>query len=86
MQPNIKYLPGAYRGFYDHHLALTELALAEAMKKCGLRAEKVILRFLPCTMSDNKRYPIRTLRLYLAGPVVWLVFGKLFLVIARKPH
>jgi hypothetical protein len=27
MGPNIKFVPGAYWDFYDHHLALTKLSL-----------------------------------------------------------
>src|SRR2546423_14060919 len=30
MGPNIKYLPGEYWDFWDHHLPLTETSLSEA--------------------------------------------------------
>ncbi len=83
MGPNIKYAPGEYWDFYDHHIALTESSLAEVMKKCGFSIEKVTDRFLPYTMSNSKRYPLWTLRLYLLLPVIWPLFGKQFLVIAR---
>lgn len=85
MGPNIKYVPGAYWDFYDHHIALTELSLTEVMKKCGFVMEKVTARFLPYTMSNDRRYPLWILRLYLLLPMVWPWFGKQFLVIARKP-
>src|SRR5204863_8077474 len=35
MGPNIKYVAGAYWDFFDHHVALTELSLAEALANCG---------------------------------------------------
>jgi SAM-dependent methyltransferase len=85
MGPNIKYVPGAYWDFYDHHIALTESSLAEVMKKCGFSMEQVIGRFLPYTMSNDKKYPLWMLRLYLLLPVCWPLFGKQFLIIARKP-
>src|SRR4051812_31687374 len=34
--PNIRYLPGRYWDFFDHHLPLTELSLAEGLQTCGL--------------------------------------------------
>ena len=85
MGPNIRCLPGAYWDFYDHHIPLTELALAEVMKKCGFAIETMYSRFLPYTMSGGREYPVWMLRLYLLLPVFWPVFGKQFLIIARKP-
>jgi SAM-dependent methyltransferase len=85
MGPNIKYIPGAYWDFYDHHIALTESSLAEVMKKCGFALDRIDSRFLPYTMSGNRRYPVWLLRLYLMLPVLWPLFGKQFLLIARKP-
>ena len=84
MGPNIKYLPGAYWDFFDHYLPLTELSMAEALKNCGFGVEKIVARFLPYTMSHGRQYPLRMLRLYLALPVVWPIFGKQFLVIGKK--
>ena len=84
MGPNIRYVPGNYWDFYDHHLALTERSLAEVMKKCGFTMETVHGRFLPYTMSGGRTYPIWMLRLYLLFPASWPLFGKQFLIIARK--
>lgn len=85
MGPNIKYVPGAYWDFYDHYIPLTELALAEVLKKCGFLIETMEARFLPYTMSTGRNYPTWMLRVYLKLRVVWPVFGRQFLVIARKP-
>ena len=85
MGPNIKFLPGAYWDFYDHHLPLSEVSLTEVLKKCGFVPEMVLPRFLPYTMSDNRRYPVWILRLYLRFRLAWRIFGKQFLVVARKP-
>jgi SAM-dependent methyltransferase len=86
MGPNIKYLPGAYWDFIDHHLPLTELSILEVLKKCGFDAEFCVARFLPYTMSDGRQYPVWMLRLYLAVPIVWRFWGKQFLVVGRKKN
>jgi SAM-dependent methyltransferase len=49
MGPNIKYLPGAYWDFFDHHVELTELSLAEALSNCDFGIETQVARFLPYT-------------------------------------
>jgi SAM-dependent methyltransferase len=84
MGPNIKYVPGAYWDFFDHYLALTELSVAEVLKKTGFTIECCVGRFLPYTMSLGRRYPVWMLKAYLAMPWVWRLFGKQFLVVARK--
>jgi SAM-dependent methyltransferase len=84
MGPNMKYLPGLYWDFFDHHIALTELSLGEALSNCGFEIEERVARFLPYTMSHRRRYPTWILRLYLAAPPLWRFFGKQFLVVGRK--
>jgi SAM-dependent methyltransferase len=83
--PNIRYLPGAYWDFYDHYLALTELSLGEVMAETGFTLEAQIPRFLPYTMSQPGRQPpLWMLGLYLKLRLTWPLFGKQFLVVARK--
>jgi SAM-dependent methyltransferase len=82
--PNIRYLPGKYWDFYDHYLPLTELSLGEVLTETGFTLEKQIPRFLPYTMSLGAQPPIWMLRLYLKLRFAWPVFGKQFLVVARK--
>jgi SAM-dependent methyltransferase len=84
MGPNIRYLPGAYWDFFDHHLALTHLSLAEVLKNVGFQIEVNIDRFLPYTMSQGRTYPGWVLRAYLALPLTWRFFGKQFFLVARK--
>jgi SAM-dependent methyltransferase len=85
MGPNIKFLPGSYWDFWDHYLPLTELSLEEALATRGFEMIRNEDRFLPYTMSAGRRYPLLFLRTYLKVPLAWKVFGKQFLVIARKP-
>lgn len=84
MGPNIKCVPGEYWDFFDHYLPLTELSLAEVLKKKQFAVEVCRDRFLPYTMSDGRQYPIWILRAYLMAPLAWKFFGKQFLVVARK--
>jgi len=82
--PNIKYLPGAYWDFWDHHVPMTENSLAELLKMAGFDIEHCVPRFLPYTMSDGWQPPLGFIKLYLKLKFVWPIFGKQFLIIARK--
>lgn len=85
MGPNIRFVGGAYWDFWDHHLPLTELGLAEALRVRGFRIDRVIDRFLPYTMVNKRSTPAALVRLYLRVPLVWKLLGKQFLVIATRP-
>jgi len=82
--PNIRLLPGAYWDFWDHYLPLTELSLSEVGRLCGFTIEKAISATLPYSMSQGFQPPLWSVRLYLALPFLWRIFGKQFLVVMRK--
>jgi SAM-dependent methyltransferase len=82
--PNIKYVQGAYWDFWDHFLCLTELSMGEAMLNNGFRIRRTVPRFLPYSMVNQPEYPLAIVRLYLALPFLWRLFGKQFLVVAEK--
>lgn len=86
MGPNIKVVTGAYWDFFDHYLPLTELSLAEVARKRGFAIVGCWSRFLPYTMSAGWEHPIFAVRAYLAMPFAWRLFGKQFLVVAKKPE
>ena len=83
--PNIKYLHGIYWDFYDHQVYLTESSLGEAMELAGFQIEVIKPRFLPFTMVQAPEYPMFFVRLYLALPLLWRIYGRQFLLVARKP-
>jgi SAM-dependent methyltransferase len=83
MGPNIKYIPGAYWDFLDHHIPLTEFSLSEALRSAGFRIEKCIPKFLPYTMASGSQPPVFFVALYLMLPFAWRIFGKQFLIVAR---
>jgi hypothetical protein len=60
------------------------LSLGEAMTETGFTVEKQVPRFLPYTMSRGSQPPIWMVRLYLKLKFIWPLFGKQFLVVARK--
>jgi len=84
MGPNIKYLHGAYWDFWDHHLALTEDSLREGLIHRKFIVDECIPQFMPFRMDNARQYPLLFLRVYLRLPLAWKIFGKQFLVVARK--
>jgi len=84
MGPNVRCVPGAYWDFFDHYVALTELSMREILIKCGFDVQLCLEKFLPYSMSKGRTYPLWMLRVYLAVPALWPLFGRQFLVIAKK--
>jgi SAM-dependent methyltransferase len=84
MGPNIKLVPGAYWDFWDHYIPLTESSLGEALENRGFRIDRKEAAFLPYTMAGKRRAPLTLVRIYLALPGLWPLFGKQFLVMALK--
>ena len=83
--PNIKYCYKEYWDYYDHYLPLSHLSLVEGLELAGLRAERVVPRFLPYTMQGRTPTADFLIKAYLALPFAWRFMGKQFLVVARKP-
>lgn len=85
LMPNIRYLPGAYWDYLDHHLPLTHLSLVEALRLRGFEETRVEPRFLPYTVKDSK-FPVRAglVRAYLRCRPAWRVLGKQMLVVGRR--
>jgi SAM-dependent methyltransferase len=83
--PNIRFCFDIYWDFVDHHLPLSDRSMVEALEIAGFRSEIVKPRFLPFTMSDRVPYRAFMVRLYLKFPLAQRLWGKQFLVMARKP-
>lgn len=83
--PNLRYLPGEYWDFYDHHLGLTHLSLGEALELKGFEVEKCIDKFLPYTTQGSLPTHPMLVKLYLKVPPIWRLLGKQFFIIAKKP-
>lgn len=85
MGPNITYCGDAYWDVVDHHIPLSDETLSLAFVQAGLNVEECIDKFMPFTMSEGPQYPTFFVAMYLRIPLVWRVFGKQFLVVAKKP-
>jgi SAM-dependent methyltransferase len=86
MGPNIKFLPGQYWDFFDHHTILTEASLGEVLEMEGFALQQVTPQFLPYTLVNAPEYPLFLLRIYLTLPWLWWVKGRQFLVVAIKQN
>jgi SAM-dependent methyltransferase len=84
MGPNIRYVPGPYWDFWDHHIPLTERSVSELFETNGFRIEKSIPRFLPYTMVNQREIPTVLIRLYSRFRFLWRLRGHQFLVIGRR--
>jgi len=84
LQPNIRFVPGAYWDFFDHHTPLTEKSLLEAIISIEMVPIKVIAKFLPFTTKSILPQSPWLVRLYLKTPLAWKILGKQSLVIAKK--
>lgn len=83
--PNLRYLPGTYWDFYDHHLGLTHLSLTEVLRLKGFEVERCIDRFLPYSTQGALPTHPWLVRAYLRFPWAWRLLGKQFFIVARKP-
>ncbi len=83
--PNIKFLPGSYWDFWDHHVPISDQSLAEALMLKKFLIQSKIDRFLPYTMSNGTQPPLVAVRIYLKCRFLWRYFGRQFIVIATKP-
>lgn len=84
MGPNVRYVPGAYWDFWDHHVPITDASMAEVLALQGFTVRRRVARFLPYTMSGNRQMPLAFVKAYLRMPFAWPVFGRQFLVVAER--
>jgi SAM-dependent methyltransferase len=86
LQPNIRFVGGAYWDFVDHHLPLTDRTLVEACESLGFEIVEVIPRFLPYTTRSALPQSPWLVRLYLSVRPAWWLLGKQTWFVARKPR
>ena len=84
MGPNISILNGQYWDFWDHHVALSEQSISELLEINRFKIKKSVSQFLPYNMVRVKKRPLFLLKLYLKMPFAWKIFGKQFLIVAKK--
>ncbi|HZY66929.1 MAG TPA: methyltransferase domain-containing protein [Rubrobacteraceae bacterium] len=84
IQPNIKYAYREYWDFIDHHIALTESSLGEALAISGFEITECIPRFLPFSVKSSPSRSSKLLSLYLKAPPAWRIFGKQTFMVGTK--
>lgn len=84
MGPNISILKGRYWDFWDHHVALSDQSLCELLQIYDFTIEQSESKFLPYNMVRIKERPLFLVSLYLKLPFLWKLFGKQFLIVAKK--
>jgi hypothetical protein len=82
--PNIRYLSSEYWDFYDHHLPLSHLSVAEGLSVNEFNVEKIVDRFLPYTTQTRIPQHPALVAMYLRVPFMWRVMGKQFFLVGRK--
>jgi len=82
--PNLRLLPGAYWDFWDHVVPITDRSLVEALELGGFEIADCIRRFLPYTTCSRMPQGPLLVRWYLRFRPAWRLFGRQFLVRARK--
>lgn len=84
LQPNIRFLYSEYWDYFDHHTALSDRSLVEAVLLAGLQPDVVVPKFLPYTTKSRLPQAPWLVSLYLRIPLAWRLLGKQTLVVARK--
>lgn len=84
LTPNIRFAYREYWDFFDHQIPLTDKSVAEASLMAGFRIRTVIPAFLPYTTKSRFPQWDILVKLYLAIPLLWRIFGKQALVVAEK--
>jgi len=85
MGPNLRLLPGAYWDFWDHLVPITDRSLVEILEVQGFAIADCHPRFLPYTTRSTLPQAPWLVWLYLRVPLLWRIFGRQFLIRARKP-
>ncbi len=84
LQPNIKYAYAGYWDFYDHHIPLSHLSMAEALAARGFGLRVVIPRFLPLTTKSALPKADFLVRAYLLCRPAWAILGGQMFILAEK--
>ncbi len=81
--PNFRYCYKEYFDYFDHHLALTEKAVVEALQVVGLTVELVEPRTLPFSFRSRLPSWPWLIILYLRLPILWRIFGAQFFIVSK---
>ena len=83
LQPNIRFVGGAYWDFIDHKVAITDRSLVEAAVLSGFEVERLFPRLLPYSTKSRLPQHPALVRAYLRTPLAWRLLGKQALLVAK---
>ena len=89
IRDSIRYVGSAYWDYIDHHIAITEHSLVEALEVSGYKVEELVPRFLPYTSKSKVGAvaafldPVKLAKNYLKFPILWKIFGAQTFVVAK---
>jgi SAM-dependent methyltransferase len=83
LQPNIRYCYRDYWMFFDHITPLDDRSLVEVLQMTGFVPLRVVRRFLPFTTKGRLPNSLALLKIYLAVPPLWRLFGAQSFVVAK---
>jgi SAM-dependent methyltransferase len=84
LMPNIRFCYDVYWDFFDHLLPVSDRALDEGMRAIGFKMDVVYPQFVPYSTKSRLPRAIFLIRWYLKIPLLWKIFGKQMLIVARK--
>ena len=85
MGPNFRYCAKEYYDFADHLLPLTHRTIEEHLAAADLQHQLTISRFLPLSFRSQRFSNPWLVKLYLAVPIFWRLFGRQFFIVATRP-
>jgi len=82
--PNLRFVPGSYWDFWDHHIPITDRSLGELLTTLDFTIINSYAKFLPYSTCSALPKSPWLVWLYLKIPLAWLLLGKQFLIRATK--
>ncbi len=86
MGPNFRFSANEYYDFADHLLPLSDRTVEEHLAAADMKCERVIPKFLPLAFRSQRFSHPLLVKLYLAVPFFWRIFGKQFFIIATRTN
>ena len=84
LQPNFKYCYREYFDIFDHYQAYTHVSMREILQLSGFHIRELHPRFLPFSTKQRLPQAAWLVKLYLAMPVWWRIFGKQMFIVAER--
>ena len=84
MGPNFRFCANEYYDFADHLLPLSDRTIEEHLAAVDMKCERIVPRFLPLAFRSQRFSHPLLVKLYLAVPFFWRLYGKQFFIVATR--